>query len=324
MRKFLSVLFMVMLSALLLIGCSSGESDQAKDPANTDSATEETTGFPLKVTDAADKEVTIESEPGKIVSLIPSNTEIAFALGLGDKMVGVSDYDNYPEEVEEIDKVGAMELNIEKIISLSPDLVLAHASALGSQEEALEQLRDADITVFVVADAQSVDETYKAMKAIGKITGAGDKADEIIADMKDGFAAIEEKTAEIKDKDRKTVFMETSPAPEIFTAGANTFWQELLDMVHADNAAGDEDGWAQLDPEAIVELNPDVILTTYGSFVDKPVEQVLEREGFGEVTAVKEKQVYDIQEDIVSRPGPRLVEGAEEIAKAVYPELYEK
>jgi iron complex transport system substrate-binding protein len=239
-------------------------------------------------------------------------------------MVGVSDYDNYPEEVEEIDKVGAMELNIEKIISLSPDLVLAHASALGSQEEALEQLRDADITVFVVADAQSVDETYKAMKAIGKITGAGDKADEIIADMKDGFAAIEEKTAEIKDKDRKTVFMETSPAPEIFTAGANTFWQELLDMVHADNAAGDEDGWAQLDPEAIVELNPDVILTTYGSFVDKPVEQVLEREGFGEVTAVKEKQVYDIQEDIVSRPGPRLVEGAEEIAKAVYPELYEK
>src|SRR5699024_5584907 len=98
---------------------------------------------------------------------------------------------------------------------------------------------------------------------------------------------------------------------------------DLIEIVHANNAAGDENGWVELDPEAIVELNPDVILTTYSKTTDNAKEQVLERDGFDNVTAVEKEQVYDVDENIVSRPGPRLVEGAEEIAKAVYPELYE-
>lgn len=324
MKKFFSILFMLILSVGLLIGCSSGEMDSENEPDDTDNHAEESADFPLEVTDALDNKVVIEEEPEQIVSLLPSNTEIAFALDLGGKIVGVSDHDNYPEEVESIDKIGGMELNVEKIISLDPDLVLAHASALGSQEEALQQLRDTDITVFTVTDAQSIDETYTAIEEIGKVTGTDDRSDEIISNMKNGFAEIEEKTQAIQEEDRKSVFMETSPEPEIYTAGAHTFWQELLDVIHADNAAGDEDGWIQLDPEAIVELNPDVILTTYGSYVENPVQQVLERDGFNKVTAVKEKQVHDIEEDIVSRPGPRLVQGAEEIAEAVYPELYEE
>src|SRR5699024_7541074 len=324
MKKFLSFLLMLVLAAGLLIGCSAGDTDQSGEPENKDNNTEETAGFPIEVTDALGDEITIEEEPEKIVSAIPSNTEIAFALGLGDKIVGVSDHDNYPEEVQDIEKIGGLELNAEKIISLQPDLVLAHASAADTFKEAMEQLRDSDINVFVVSNAESIDETYTAIEEIGTVTGAEDEAEEIVSDMKDAFAAIEEKTAAIEDEDRKSVFMESSPEPEIYTGGNNTFWQELLTIIHADNAAEDQAGWVQLDPEVIVELNPDVILTTYGDYVDNPVDQVLNRNGWGEVTAVKEEQVFDVESDLVSRSGPRLVEGAEEMAKVVYPELYEE
>src|SRR5690625_770421 len=325
MKKFLSFLLILVLTAGLLIGCSSAEdTDQSGESENKDNNTEETAGFPIEVTDALGDKVTIEEEPEKIVSAIPSNTEIAFALGLGDKIVGVSDHDNYPEEVQDIEKVGGLELNVEKIISLQPDLVLAHASAADAFKEALEQLRNSDISVFVVTNAESIDETYTVIEEIGTVTGAEDEAEEIISGMKEGFAAIEEKTAAIKDEDRKSVFMESSPEPEIYTGGNNTFWQELLTIIHADNAAEDQDGWVQLDPEVIVDLNPDVILTTYGDYVDNPVDQVLNRNGWGEVTAIKEEQVFDLESDLVSRSGPRLVEGAEEMAKVVYPELYEE
>lgn len=321
MKKLLSLLLMLILSAVLFVGCSASPSNKAD---NTENNTGESAGFPVEVTDALDNNVKLEEEPERIVSLIPSNTEIAFALNLGDKIVGVSDHDNYPEEVKDIDKIGGMELNVEKIISLDPDLVLAHASGAQQADEALQQLRDSGIPVFVVTDAQSIDATYTAIKEIGTVTGAEDQAADIIEDMKDGFAQLEEKMSDIADEDRKSVFIESSPAPDIYTSGDSTFLHELLTIIHADNAAADQDGWVQLDPEAIIDLNPDVIITMYGDYIDNPVEQVLERDGWGDVTAIKEKQVYDLDSDIVSRAGPRLVEGAEELAKVVYPELYDE
>lgn len=326
MKKSLSFLFIFVLALGLLIGCSSVDTDSSSKSADTDKKTEETeaSSFPLDVKDALDNEVTINEEPKKIVSLIPSNTEIAYALGLGDKMVGVSDFDNYPEEVKEVEKIGGMEFNVEKVISLQPDLVLAHESSANNAQEALQQLEESGIAVFVVSDAQSIDASYKAMEQIGTITGTDEKATKIIKDMKQSFADLKEKADAISDSDRKTVFVEVSPAPEIFTSGNNTFMQDLLTVINADNAAAEHDGWVQLDPEAIVALNPDVILTTYGDFEENPVEQIVNRDGWGEVTAVKEGQVYDVNTDIVSRPGPRLVEGAKEIAKVVYPEVFKE
>src|SRR5699024_12027764 len=126
------------------------------------------------------------------------------------------------------------------------------------------------IYVFVVSTAERIDETYTAIEEIGTVKGAEDKAEEIISDMKEGFAAIEEKTAAIEDEDRKSVFMESSPEPEIYTGGNNTFWQELLTIIHADNAAEDQDGLGLLDPRVMVELNSDVVITCYGDYVDNP------------------------------------------------------
>ncbi|TMN23301.1 ABC transporter substrate-binding protein [Lentibacillus cibarius] len=328
MKKVLSFFLLVMFTIGLLTGCGSESPDSEKEPENKDGKTEETetgqSAFPLTVTDALNQEMTIADKPERIVSLIPSNTEIAFALGLGDKIVGVSDHDNYPEAVKEKEKVGGMELNVEVILSLEPDLVLAHASSAHNSKEALQQLRDAGIHVFVVHDAQQIEETYEAVEQIGQVTGTQEKAEAIISNMKEEFAALREKTDEISDEERKSVFFEVAPAPDIFTAGQHTFFNDLLQLVNADNAAKEQDGWVRIDPESIVELNPDVIITTYGHYENDPVEQIMNRDGWGDMTAVEKEQVYDVQSDLVSRPGPRLVEGAKEIAEVVYPELFEE
>nr|WP_245301568.1 ABC transporter substrate-binding protein [Virgibacillus natechei] len=304
----------------MLIGCSSENSDTEDDSIEQ---TEEA-AFPLTVTDALDNEMTIDEEPERIVSVIPSNTEIAFALGLGDEIVGVSDHDNYPEEVEEKEAIGGLEMNVEVILSLDPDLVLAHGSSSEASQEGLQQIRDSDIDVFVVNDAQDIEGTYEAIEQIGQVTGTPDEAEEIVSDMEDGFASLSETAEEIDETDRKSVFFEVSPEPDLFTAGQNTFFDSLLQVIGADNAAEELDGWVPIDPESIVELDPDVIITTYGHYSDDPVEQVVSRDGWDSMDAVENEDVYDIHSDIVSRPGPRLVEGAREIAEVVYPEYFEE
>ena len=256
-----------------------------------------------------------------MVSLMPSNTEIAFALGLGDEIVGVTDNDNYPEEVSEKEKVGGMEFNVEKIISLKPDLVLAHGGSMGMSAEGFGQLKDAGITVLVVNDAKNFADVYDSIEMIGKATGTVEEAEKLVNDMKSKVEEIQEKATAVKEEDMKKVYVEVYPVPLYYAAGKNTFMDEMLTMINAENIVKEE-GWPQLDQEAIIEANPDVIITTYGYYTENPVEQVLGREGWQDINAIKNKQVVDVHSDKVTRSGPRLVEGVEELAKAVYPDIF--
>lgn len=313
MKKLYSLLFALMLAVGVLAGCGETKTEEKENATQTEAA------FPVTIKDAVDKEVVIDDKPEKIVSLIPSNTEIAFALGLGDEMVGVSDYDNYPKETADIEKIGGTEFNVEKIISLKPDLVLAHASSAHNSTEGLQQLRDAGIDVVVVNDATNFAGVYESIDMIGKVTGETKEANELVDDMKEKMTDIKDKAAKIAEKDQKSVYIEVSGEPSIYTTGKNTFMQEMLDTINAKNVVTKE-GWIQVDQEAIIKANPDVIITTYGSYAtENPVDKVLDRKGWADVTAVKEKAVADVDSDTVTRSGPRLVEGVEELAKAVYP-----
>jgi iron complex transport system substrate-binding protein len=319
-KQMKKLLLLLMASAMILVGC--GTEAQPEKSEGEKTAQEQKSGFPVTVKDALDEEVVIEEKPEKIISLIPSNTEIVYALESGDAIVGVTDFDNYPEEAMSKEKVGGIEFNIEKMISLKPDLVLAPGSTADTAKAGLQQLKDAGIAVVVVNDAQSFEEVYQSIELIGKAIGETEKADELVESMKNSFAELKKKAEVIKPEEQKTVFVEVSPAPEIYTAGKNTFINEMLELIGAKNAAGDMEGWPKVDPEAIVERNPDVVVTTYGYYTEKPVEQVLARQGWNNVKAVKEQQVYDVHSDLVTRSGPRLAEGAEELAKAIYPDIF--
>ncbi|WP_019413049.1 ABC transporter substrate-binding protein [Paenisporosarcina sp. TG20] len=324
MKKIWQLWIAAALVAFLLTACGQEETAPVKETTpvetGTPEAEEEVAAFPVTMTDMTDNEITLEEAPKAIVSMIPSNTEILFGLDLGEKVVAVSDYDNYPKETETLEKIGGQEFNVEKIISLNPDLVLAHESGLGMGEAGLQQLRDAGLKVFVVKTAANFEEVYETMITIGQATGATAEAEEMVQTMKDEVAAIQEKASSVETK--KSVFIEVSPAPDIYTAGNNTFMNEMLKLINADNIAADQEGWIKMDPEEIVKRNPDVILTTYGSYMPDAADQVLAREGFGAVTAVENKEVFNVNEDTTSRSGPRLSQGLLEMAKAIYPEVF--
>lgn len=320
MKRLWQLGIMLTMVFVLLVGCGQGDSQKSSGDKtkSTTQTTENTSTYPMTVKDALGNKVEIKEAPKKIVSLVPSNTEILFALGLEDEIVGVSDNDDYPKAATKKEKVGGMEFNVEKVLSLKPDIVFAHESNAKSVEAGLQQIRDAGITVFVVKNATNFEETYNTMKQIGQITDKEQKADQIIADMKAKVKEVQDKVANVK---QRTAFVETSDEPEIYTAGKDTFMQEIFDLINIKNVVDDQSGWFKIDSEQIVKRNPDTIIVME-DYVPNIVEKVKKRQGFDSITAVKNDAVVKVNQDLTARTGPRLADGLEEVAKAVYPEAF--
>ncbi|MGE8202938.1 ABC transporter substrate-binding protein [Heyndrickxia sp. NPDC080065] len=316
MKKFLKFIPLFIL-ALILTACGT-----AQDKGKTSESKPKTQDFPVTITDGVGNKVTINKKPQRIVSLLPSNTETAFALGLDKEIVGVSDFDNYPEQVKDREKIGGQEFNIEKIISLKPDIVLATASNAHNSKDGLKQLENANIKVIVVNDASSFDDVYKSIELIGEATGTKEKAQEIVDGMKSKVADIKAKAEGISKENQQKVWIEVSAPPTIYTTGKGTFMGEMLDTLGAKNIAGDKEGWIQFSEEAVVKANPDVMILTYGYYDKDAVNNVYKRKSWKEVAAIKNKRVYNVDSDKVSRSGPRLAEGLEEMAKAIYPDTF--
>ncbi|MFJ6264816.1 ABC transporter substrate-binding protein [Lysinibacillus xylanilyticus] len=320
MKKIWKIGLSAFLALGLLAACNTKEATNEK---SSSSEQQETTKvdqaiFPVTITDATGKDVTLEAPPEKIVSLIPSNTEILFGLGLNDEIVGVTDNDDYPAEATKKDKVGGMDYNVEKIIALSPDIVFAHASGMGNSKGAIEQLEAAGVKVFVVADAKNFNETYTTIEQLGQATGKLEEAKKIVANMK---AKVKEIETKLDGVEPKKVFVESSDEPQIYTTGKGTFMNEMLEMIHAENVAADVNDWYQIDAEQIITKNPDVIVVAY-NYVPDILKKIPQRAGFETITAVKNKAIVQVDENITNRQGPRLADGLEELAKAVYPEEF--
>ncbi|UXH44899.1 ABC transporter substrate-binding protein [Rossellomorea vietnamensis] len=319
MKHTVKALLALLVAIGFLTACGTNDGEQTKKK-ETAEVNQNESGYPLSLTDALDNKVTLEEQPKHIVSLIPSNTEILFELGLNKEIVGVSDFDNFPKEAADKEKIGGMEFNVEKIVGLNPDLVLAHESTAKSAEEGLNQLKDAGVNVFIVQDAKSFEEVYNTIQDIGTLVGKKDQADSVVSEMKSDLKSIQEKASEITEK--KRVYVEVSPSPDIYSTGKNTFIDQMLSMVNAENVMSEQEGWVQVNQEAVISSNPDSIITTYGYYSENPKEQIMGRKGWEDVTAVKNGDVHDVHSDLVTRTGPRLVEGVEEIAKSIYPEVF--
>lgn len=319
MKKIWQLGLTAFLAVFLLAACGTATTPDKPKVDGTPEAEVVKAEFPLTLTDSVGNDITLETAPATIVSMVPSNTEILFELGLGDAIVGVNDYDDYPAEALEKEKIGGQDFNVEKIVSMNPEIVFAHESGLGKGKEGLQQIRDAGIPVFVVKNAANFEETYTTIETIGQATGKTVEAEKIITDMK---AKVEEVLAKLVTVDnKKTVFVETSPEPNIYTPGKNTFMDQMLEMIGAENIAADQEDWFMIAPEEIINRNPDVIIVLY-DYIETAVADVYARPGFDTITAIKEKAVVQVKENITSRTGPRLAEGLEEIAKAIYPEAF--
>lgn len=328
MKKMWQLLLTAMLAVLLLTACGTTDGNEDKE-SGSNAATSEQSGkdseaggdavtYPMTVTDATGKEITLEQAPETIISTLPSNTEILFALGLDNEIVAVDDYSDFPEAANGKEKIGDMNLNIEKIISMDPDIVFGHEMSLPGSEAGYQQIRDAGIPVYIVKNAMNFDETYSTIEAIGEVANKPEEALKIVEDMK---AKVEEVVAKTADIDTpKRVIVETSDVPEIYVPGTNTFVQEILEKIGAENVVTEE-GWIMISPEEIVKQNPDVMVIMH-DYTPDVINSVKKRDGFADITAVKEDHVVQVDANLTSRTGPRLSEGLEEIAKAVYPEAF--
>lgn len=270
----------------------------------------------ITVTDAKGNEVVIEKIPDKIIAMLASDVEILYALGVQDKIVAVGEYANYPEDTANKQKVGTgTNTNIEELINLEPDVIFI--GVMGQTIEQYEQLKQAGIAV-VASNSQTIEETYKAIELIGQVVGKHQEAKDIVKNMKAGFEEIREKAA---SKDTLNAYVEVSPLQfGLWTCGKGTFINELLDIVNVKNVFGDLEGWAEVSEEQVIDRNPDIILTTVGiSYgVEKPVEDILARENWKGIKAVADNKVYAVDADKSARPGPRLLEAAQELYDAVH------
>lgn len=313
----------LLLSISLALTLGACQDDTAEVPA-TDETTEETSsgtssGASYTVTDDRGEELEFKQAPETIVSLIPSNTEIVFALDAGDQLVGVTDYDNYPEAAQDIERVSdSVEFNAEKIIQLDPDVVLAYST--GEAPPALSQLEDADIPVFVIESATSFDEVYGDIEQIASVLAKEEKGAEVIEGIQTQIEDVQERLAAVEEQ--KEVYVEISPSPEIYTTGKATFMQEILDHANVTNVFEDLEGWPNISEEEVITRDPEVILTTV-SYVEDAAGDIEARDSWSAVEAIENDEVHFIDSDITSRPGPRIGEAVQLVAETVYPELME-
>lgn len=314
MKNFLKLMFFVLLISTALVACGEEKKENTATIKETETEQINESAFPVKLSDALGKEVTIAKEPQRIVSLIPSNTEILFAVGAGNKVVGVNDNDNYPKQVQSIQKVGAMEFNLELIISLQPDLVLAHESALYGLGDGVAQLEAAGIPVFVVKNAINFEETYDTISQIGQLTGHVEKANQVNKDIQTKLAAIKDV---VKDAEPKSAFIVVGVEPDIYAVGKKTYLDEMLQFANIKNAVTEE-GWPMYSSEQFVASDTDFIIATYESDLSLLQNNAL----FKTMKAIQTNQLVTVDGDITSRQGPRLAEGVELLAKAVYPHLF--
>lgn len=293
-------------ATLALAGCAGSSAEPV--------ATEQVkAAFPATVTDDASRTVTIDAAPERIVSLAPANTEILFALGLGDKVVGVTTYDDYPAEVEDIPKMGDfVQPNVEAIAGARPDLIVA---TTGVQGDALAKLEAIGAPVMAI-DPQSLDGLYEDITELGELTGATEEADALVSDMKADVAEIESAVA---GEEKPSVFVEIGYDP-LFAVGPGTLLGELVERAGGANVV-EQAGYAGYSVEQLLAADPDVYLATKGSMGDPTGLE--KRAGYAKLSAVASGRVVMLDDNLVTRPGPRIVEGLRLIAEALHPQAFE-
>ncbi|KIL36252.1 ABC transporter substrate-binding protein [Gordoniibacillus kamchatkensis] len=277
------------------------------------------TQYPLKEKDATGNEFTFAKAPDKIASVSPAETEILFALGLGDKIVGVSDFDDYPAEAKSKPKLGGVvKPNTEAMIATGADIIFTGVSM---KKDAVEQLRGMNLNLFKV-EPKTVADVMNDVLQFGRITDRQEQAEQVVAKMKADMQKVQDAVKSVPQEQKKKVYVEFSPG---WTVGKGEFMDELITLAGGINVAADTKGWNQISEEKIIQANPDVIL--YASDVvddktKKTMDQLIRgRSGWDQINAIKNNRVIGLASGPFNRPGPRLTEGLLAMAKAIYPDL---
>ncbi|MCR6514082.1 MAG: ABC transporter substrate-binding protein [Clostridium chrysemydis] len=298
-KKLLSVVVLTIFSLAIFTGCA-GKTVTMKDMEGT--------------------EFKVPKKIERIVSTAPSNTEILVGLGLGDKIVGV---DKYSADIKglksDVTKIDFRNPDAEAIIALKPDVIIASGHNREGKEDPFKALKDAGIPVVYLPTAESINGIYDDINFLGKLTGTEEKGTEMVSNLKgevDKIKAIGEKI-----KDKKTVYFEIGSGEKLYSFGSDTFLNELLTTIGAENIFKDQKGWISPSEESVIKKNPDVILTNE-DYIKDATKQIEKRPGFNTINAVKNKEVFLVDKNATSRPSQNVISALKQIAKDIYPKEY--
>jgi iron complex transport system substrate-binding protein len=306
-------LLMLQVALVAVIACA--PSPSAGQPQPTSGG-----GFPLQLTDQAGRLVRIEKAPEKIISLAPSNTEIVYALGLEDRLVGVTEYCDYPEAAVEKPKIGGFStVDIEKVVAIGPDLILA---ANMHKEEVIPRLEQLGLTVLTL-DPKTLEEVLESIALVGQSTGKVEEASRLVSDMEARVKEITDKTATLSAEQKPKLFYVLWYDP-LSTAAGGTRIHDLMVKAGGNNIAANLTGYPDMSLEAVININPQVIICgqAHGSGADLNYQFVMNEPRFRNIDALKNNRVYQVDSDLVSRPGPRIIQGLELFAQFIHPEIF--
>jgi cobalamin transport system substrate-binding protein len=271
--------------------------------------------FPATLVDFQNRSVTVPARPERLVSIGPSITAFLFALGAGPRVVGVDDFSDEPAEAATREHVGGIKVNFEKVVALKPDLVLSVKFSDGT----IEKLQSASLNVLVV-DPQTVSEIAKTATLIGKTVGADGEA--LGRSIQQRVDAVKAKAATATTRPRVYHEIDASDPAKIFTVGPGSYINDLIDIAGGVNiAARTTSAYPQLSAEEILRSDPEIIVLAADAYASKPAD-VISRQGWSIIAAVKNNRIFTIDPNLINRPGPRVGEAAETYAKLVHPELF--
>jgi len=274
---------------------------------------------PLTATDDLGRVVRLSGPPARLISLAPSNTEIIYALGFEDRLVAVNEWSDYPPEARSKVQLRGIRPNLEHLLALRPDLVLSVAG----MADLAAQLEAHGIPVLVLAP-RDLEGVYRDIELVGAVMGAPERARAAAAALRGRVAAVRARVAGAR---RPRVFYEVDAADPVrpFTAGPGTFVHELLELAGADNvAAGARGAWPQISLEQLLKADPEIIILgdTIGVHNPQTPEMVLRRPGWERVTAIRRRAIRAVDGTLVTRPGPRIAEALEALARAIHPDRF--
>ncbi len=319
-RIWILILVIALLGGTILTGCNSPSQQLLPEP--TAAPTNEQPSGPIVLTDGLERTVQLDQPAQKIISIAPSNTEILYAIGAGSQLVGRDEFSDYPAEAKELPSVGGGfgALDTETMVALKPDLVLASQLTPQDQVEALEKL---GLKVYLLANPTDIEDMFANLKTIGTITGKETQAGELIDSLTARVAAVDEKLVGTQKKPLVFYELDSTDPNAPWTAGPGSFIDTLISRAGGSNLGSKlSDAYAQLSVEQLLIDQPDVIVVGDYTWGGVTAEAVMARASWAALNAIKQSQVFIFDDNLVSRPGPRLVDGLEAMAKLIHPELY--
>ncbi|SRR5581483_9550933 len=317
------IFVLTLLATLLLAGCGpASPSTPTTAPVSTVApATEVSTVAPTPIilTDGLGREVKLDAPAQRVVSLAPSNTEILFSIGAGRQVVGRDEFSDFPEQAKGLASIGGSmgQYSTEAIVALKPDLVLA---AEINTPELVKQLEDLGLKVYYLKNPKTIEEMYGNLEIVGQLTGHD--VTDLISSLKARVAAVDEKIATVTEKPMVFYEIDATDASKPYTYGPNTFGDLLITRAGGTNIGGAlKDPYPQISLEQIVTSNPSIIVLGDSLYGINP-DSVKARSGWASIEAVKNGNIFPFDDNLVSRPGPRLVDGLEQLAKLFHPELF--